>query len=268
MFFLDFFSLKMKVIISSFIILLCGLIIYGQTIPPEADNERKVVVPPIIHFQPDKNLTFVIGESVEMPCVATGVPDPIYRWEFNDRPYDPSGVDGNVAIQPGKGTLIFANPQKRDEGIYQCFAENEGGIAMSIKVYMRRAILDSFSYKSPVTKYPRLGEPLTLSCTPPRSYPKPDIFWALVEEQTGFFTIELSQRITMDPDGNLYITAVMTEDYQDGKIWACLVQNKIMREIRQGEYKRIFPKSGQTHLSRPRVLYHHPRTQVTETFIN
>ncbi|CAD5115432.1 DgyrCDS4407 [Dimorphilus gyrociliatus] len=246
-----------------FSLLVCFVIIvHGEVQPPAADNERKVIVPPLIYLQPDKNLTFVIGESVEMPCVASGVPEPKYRWEFNDRPYDPSGVGGNVAIQPGKGTLIFAKPETRDEGIYQCFAENEGGTSISIKVYMRRAILHAFDSKLPRTLYPRLGAPLKLSCTPPRSYPKADIFWALVSENDFFVPIELTQRITMDPDGNLYITAVEEGDKQNGLIWACMVKNELMRETRQGEYKKVQPLTGQVQLGSPTVLYHHPRTQI------
>ena len=52
-------------------------------------------------------------------------------------PFDPSGKDGRVAVQPGVGTLIFSNPIKVDEGIYQCFAENAFGISLSQKANMR-----------------------------------------------------------------------------------------------------------------------------------
>ena len=42
-------------------------------------------------------------------------------------------------IQPGKGTLIFARPLEHDEGIYQCFAYNEAGVASTVKVELRQA---------------------------------------------------------------------------------------------------------------------------------
>ena len=60
-----------------------------------------------------------------------------YYWEFNSERFSPSGNDGRIAIQPGVGTLIFARPIKRDEGIYQCFATNKHGIAVSVKVDLR-----------------------------------------------------------------------------------------------------------------------------------
>ena len=62
-----------------------------------------------------------------------------YYWHFNNEYFDPSGNDGRIAIQPGVGTLIFARPIRRDEGIYQCFARNLGGISASVKVDLRWA---------------------------------------------------------------------------------------------------------------------------------
>jgi len=62
-----------------------------------------------------------------------------YSWRMDGKPYDPSGNAGRVAIQPGVGTLIFANPLERDEGFYQCNATNIMGTAISIKSYMRVA---------------------------------------------------------------------------------------------------------------------------------
>ena len=62
-----------------------------------------------------------------------------YRWTQNGKDFNPSGNDDRVAIQPGKGTLIFARPLEHDEGIYQCFAENEAGVASTVKVELRQA---------------------------------------------------------------------------------------------------------------------------------
>jgi neuronal cell adhesion protein len=59
---------------------------------------------------------------------------------MDKKDYDPSGLDGRVAIQPGVGTLIFARPLARDEGYYQCFAKiDKVGTAVSYMVHMRQA---------------------------------------------------------------------------------------------------------------------------------
>lgn len=253
----------MKILLITTLLFIFVVNAKSQNIPLPADNERKVIVPPTIYIQPRANLTFVIGESIELPCVATGVPEPKYNWTFNDQVYDPSGVNGKVAKQPGKGTLIFANPQERDEGLYQCFAFNEGGVSMSIKVYLRRAILESFVSRGIQTFTPRIGSSQKLSCTPPVAYPKPIISWAIIEENDFFSPVEFNNRITMDPDGNLYITEVREEDRQRGRRWACIVENKLMREIRHGEYKIILPQEGRPVYGTATILYSHPTTQVS-----
>jgi len=62
-----------------------------------------------------------------------------YHWLYNDAPFDPSGNDGRIAIQPGVGTLIFARPIARDEAYYQCLATNIVGTALSVKINLRQA---------------------------------------------------------------------------------------------------------------------------------
>ena len=58
---------------------------------------------------------------------------------MNEQDFDPSGLDGRIAIQPGVGTLIFANPLKRDEALYQCNGTNDVGTAMTVKINLRQA---------------------------------------------------------------------------------------------------------------------------------
>ena len=58
---------------------------------------------------------------------------------MDGKDFDPSGNDGRIAIQPGVGTLIFARPLERDEGIYQCLAQNQVGTALTVKINLRQA---------------------------------------------------------------------------------------------------------------------------------
>ena len=58
---------------------------------------------------------------------------------MDEKDFDPSGNDGRIAIQPGVGTLIFARPLERDEGIYQCLAQNQVGTALTVKFNLRQA---------------------------------------------------------------------------------------------------------------------------------
>ena len=38
-----------------------------------------------------------------------------------------------------KGNLVFSDPVSSDKGVYQCFARNAGGIAVSVKTHVRKA---------------------------------------------------------------------------------------------------------------------------------
>ena len=49
-----------------------------------------------------------------------------------------------MSQQPGRGTLVITSPRDEDLGQYQCFAENEHGIATSNSVFVRKAELNSF----------------------------------------------------------------------------------------------------------------------------
>jgi neuronal cell adhesion molecule len=51
--------------------------------------------------------------------------------------------------QFGRGSLIVTKPRDEDLGQYQCFAENEFGIATSNSVFVRKAELNAFKDEPP-----------------------------------------------------------------------------------------------------------------------
>ena len=70
----------------------------------------------------------MIGNTIEMDCRASGIPDPNLRWiregelfTFVSHP--------NLRIQDGGQTLQVLNAQLPDTGAYTCFASNEAGNA-------------------------------------------------------------------------------------------------------------------------------------------
>lgn len=207
-------------------------------------------------------MAFREGESIEMPCEATGEPSPLYKWHMNDKDFDPSGNDGRIAIQPGVGTLIFANPLERDEALYQCFAQNTVGTALTVKIDLRKAILEPFVGQGTRYHQPILGHSLTLRCVPPRSFPKAEHFWATIAEGDGFTPIDLTDRVTMDPEGNLHFAHIIASDAKQGRTYACFVQNQVMRSIQQGEYAVIQPQGQTIQYLPPSILWQSPTHQV------
>lgn len=73
------------------------------------------------------------------------------------------------------------------------------------------AVLDPFTPSLPVNHFPSLGTSLTLKCVKPRSFPAPEVFWATVMDQERFTPIDLSSRISIDPEGTQYITILHVE---------------------------------------------------------
>ena len=53
-------------------------------------------------------------------------------------------MDDRVVQLPNQGTIVFNAPEDKDEGIYQCFADNGYGVSASTKCNLREAKLASF----------------------------------------------------------------------------------------------------------------------------
>lgn len=229
---------------------------------------RQVIIPPLITLEPTEftvqnTIAYREGESFTLPCAASGIPEPTYSWKWNEREYDPSGMDGRVAIQPRSGTLIFANPIPLDEAIYQCLAENQAGIATTIKVNVRLARLDSFPFKPVQEVDLNVGESLKLSCLPPRSYPNPLVYWVIQSKTEPFRPIDLTSRISIDPIGNLIFSNVVKGDEHDGAIYYCVASNDVMRGFKKGEPARLSIMSGTRNiLHAPEIAWHSPTQQA------
>lgn len=228
---------------------------------------REVTIPPLITEEPPKMLAFKEHESIEMPCVATGQPEPVYKWQMNGKDFDPSGNAGRIAIQPGVGTLIFADPIERDQGIYQCLAENTAGVAVTIKVDLRIAVLDSFTSVTTRRHTPALGTALTLHCDRPTSFPNPEVFWAVLVNRESYLPVSLSDRVSMDPEGHLYFANVLRDDQTSGvdqqdRKYACIATNQIMRGFKDGSYATIEPEGQQEQRHPPKKVYIDPTHQI------
>ncbi|OWF36510.1 Neuroglian [Mizuhopecten yessoensis] len=185
--------------------------------------------PPGIYIEPDKDIYFKPGETVMMPCVGDGYPKVIYTWKKNGKDFNPSGNDDRMVQLANSGTIVINRPEDKDEGIFQCFAQNEFGRSMTNHVNLREGKLDEFP--TGVNEYhrPQLGTALTLECIPPTSYPKAQVEWVLKGSSGRNEAINYNNRVTMDLEARLHITNVKAKDYQDGKAYVCMAINYFMR---------------------------------------
>ncbi|XP_052085471.1 neuroglian-like isoform X2 [Mytilus californianus] len=188
--------------------------------------------PPAVYIQPPFDVYYKTGETVEMQCVADGVPTPIYRWTRNKVEFNPSGNNDRVVQLFDSGTMVFNRPEDKDEGIFQCNAINEHGTSTTINVNLREAMLEPFPYGEDTVRTVIRGHSVKLPCIPPTSIPKAEIRWVLKDTKPGgrIEAINFNSRITMDLEGNLYITAVQQADFQNGRSYVCMAINYFMRK--------------------------------------
>ncbi|XP_050519032.1 neuroglian-like [Diabrotica virgifera virgifera] len=155
--------------------------IWGRRL--DSESPIRVSPPLIVKGPPNDELLFEVPEDkdeyrpVILNCEAEGFPAPRYSWLKNGKPFYYQTYDDRILMQPGRGILGIVKPVNEDSGQYQCFAENEYGIATSNSVFLRREKLDSFKISAPTTVVGNEGEPFKISCNPPGGYPKPKISW-------------------------------------------------------------------------------------------
>lgn len=118
-------------------------------------------------------------------------------------------------------------------GQYQCFAENEHGIATSNSVFVRKSELNNFKDEEIHTLEAQEGSPFKLQCQPPDGWPKPSVYWMLQSTQGGIKTINNS-RMTLDPEGNLWFSNVTRYDASDDFYYACSASSKFRNEYKLG----------------------------------
>lgn len=151
----------------------------------------------------------------------------------NGKRFEWQAYDDRISQQPGRGTLSIAKPQDVDLGQYQCFAQNEYGIASSNSVFMRKAELNSFKAQNPISLNGDEGKPFKLECHPPDGWPKPVVHWIILYTNGGFKTIN-SSRMTLDPEGNLWFSNLTKQDSTDNFMYACAATSPTKFEYKYG----------------------------------
>lgn len=162
-----------------------------------------------------------------------------------------------MSQQPGRGTLVITTPRDEDLGQYQCFAENEHGIATSNSVFVRKAELNSFKDEEIKTEAVNEGEPFKLQCSPPDGWPKPNVYW-MIQATGGGLNLVNNSRMTLDPEGNLWFSNVTRYDASEDFYYVCSASSLFRNEYKMGN--RVLLNVIQTGIS-PAQNKHEPVRQ-------
>ncbi|BFZ02837.1 hypothetical protein BsWGS_05876 [Bradybaena similaris] len=131
-----------------------------------------VLVPPTLSQVPSL-VTKDFQESVSLPCVAQGSPQPGTSWYFNDKELFSSDttryqIDRN-------NTLSIANVDSPDSGVYQCFAVNEAGESATYTWLLVNSAKPSI-IEAPKNITVIQHEDISFTCKVTGG-PQPEVFW-------------------------------------------------------------------------------------------
>ncbi|XP_055701010.1 peroxidasin isoform X2 [Phlebotomus papatasi] len=172
-------------------------------------SKPKIVPPP-------KSLRAPLGQSVTIPCQASGSPIPDIIWMRNFNEVDKR--DPRIHVMPN-GTIEIANTTQEDFGSYECIARNIMGETHSDPVKLdpmeERARLKFI--EQPQSLFVDTPTAIVLHCRATGD-PQPNVIWSL-----NATPLELSVRRRVFPNGTLYIHPSTSGD---SGTYKCDVSNK------------------------------------------
>jgi neuronal cell adhesion molecule len=142
--------------------------------------------------------------------------------------------------------LTITRPREEDLGQYQCFAENEHGIATSNSVFVRKSELNNFKDENVLTLEAQEGSPYQLKCQPPDGWPKPSVYWMMQSVSGGGIKTINNSRMTLDPEGNLWFSNVTRQDASNDFYYACSAASTFRNEYKLGNrvLLKVIPASN------------------------
>uniref|UniRef100_A0A3Q4MVS7 L1 cell adhesion molecule, paralog a n=1 Tax=Neolamprologus brichardi TaxID=32507 RepID=A0A3Q4MVS7_NEOBR len=185
--------------------------------------------PPVIKTQPE-SVTVFSTEDFVMNCEASGNPSPIFRWAKDGEDFDP-GSDPELKVSESSGSFAFytlsntMDTLNKYKGKYVCYASNELGTAVSNEAILNTDVPPSQQKDKKVDETADEGKSFILKCNPPQSSMEPIIHWMDLRLRH----IELSKRVMVGKDGNLYFANLESSDSRDD--YTCNVQYLATRTI-------------------------------------
>ncbi|XP_035826420.1 neuroglian isoform X2 [Aplysia californica] len=247
--------MELRILCSGLLLAIFACVIVDVSAQSGGEQDLKNCLPPSVRKRSPRRMYFIVNEQIRIACIATGNKTLVYTWLKDGEVLDFNSKlnKGRVHFEPGVGSLILTKAQDQDSGVYQCRVTNNCGTALTPTTRLLHAKIDPFTPQDkPELIKVMMGSSTVLECNPPTSVPKAVIAWILMDstesmsdvdeldyDDVGFITVEQNRRVTMDYNGNLYITSARKEDEQGGKSYVCAAQNMRTRSSNKGEDKLI-----------------------------
>ncbi|KAL1110142.1 hypothetical protein AAG570_008219 [Ranatra chinensis] len=180
-----------------------------------------VTAPLTVHMQPQSQVVDV-GKEASIECGLTGGPIGRVGWFKNSRPLPP---DARYKLSPDQRRLTISPLLKDDQGMYQCFVNNEWDMAHAIAELQFGDASPELAYSfSEQTLQP--GPPLSLKCVATGN-PPPQFTWNLdgfsIPDSTRFL---VGQYVTVHDEvvSHVNISSIKEED---GGEYTCTAKNAV-----------------------------------------
>uniref|UniRef100_A0A8D2NA96 Hemicentin 1 n=1 Tax=Zonotrichia albicollis TaxID=44394 RepID=A0A8D2NA96_ZONAL len=202
-----------------------------------------VHVPPRIQRGP-RVLKVQVGQRVELPCSAQGVPAPSVSWLRGTSAVPP---DGGKFLQSPDGALTISSVQLPDAGIYTCVAANSAG---SDTAEVTVQDLDP-PFNSPFQE--RVANQHIAFPCPAKGTPKPAIKWL----RNGRELSGAEPGLSVLEDGTLLVIAALTPS--DSGDYVCVAANEAGSTQRRYSLKVHVPPEirDQDKVANTSVVVHH-----------
>ncbi|CAB1417500.1 unnamed protein product [Pleuronectes platessa] len=185
--------------------------------PAEARAHLTVIEPPSLTAQPKRKIFAELDRSVDIPCLATGVPQPRIEWYKDAVPLSKL-ANPRYKVTAAAG-LTVRRVQPGDGGIYQCFARSAAGETQAHTQLLVSSVAPTFT-SPPFDQTVTDGNTALFTCQAGGA-PRPAITWRKGLQVLASGSVQVP-RFTQLQSGGLQIQPV---SFQDSGEYTCTASN-------------------------------------------
>ncbi|XP_014911399.1 protein sidekick-1-like, partial [Poecilia latipinna] len=196
----------------------CEVLVSNSTIKPvEARGYLTVVEPPSLTVQPKRKIVAEIDRNIEIPCKASGVPQPRIEWYKDTVPLSKL-ANARYKVSSAAG-LTVRKVQPGDGGIFQCFARSPAGETQAHTELLVSSVAPTVLSR-PFDQTVTDGDMALFTCQNSGA-PKPAVIWRKGSQIIASGSVQVP-RFTLLQSGSLQIQPV---SIQDSGEFTCIVSN-------------------------------------------
>ncbi|XP_068607565.1 protein sidekick-1 [Brachionichthys hirsutus] len=196
----------------------CEALLSNSTAKPvEAQAHLTVMEPPSLTAQPKRKINADVDRNVDIPCLATGVPQPRIEW-FKDAVPLSKLANPRYKVTSATG-LTVRRAQPGDEGIFQCIARNSAGETQAYAQVIVSSAAPKFAFP-PSDQTVTDGHTALFTCQTSGA-PKPAITWRKGSQVLASGSVQIP-RFTLLQSGGLEIQPI---SFQDSGEYICIASN-------------------------------------------